>query len=78
MKTTWAQFDIADVQTNIIFFSVKHVSGDKAQKVFEKHGISCFGMGNCIRFVTNLNLDEQDVEQVCAIIEQIDEKEFTA
>ncbi len=76
-KTSWAQFDIADVQTNIIFFNVKDCSGVKAQSILENHGISCFSMGNSIRFVTNLNLNEQDIEKICTIIENIDEKEFT-
>ena len=76
-KTTWAQFDIADVHTNIIFFGVKGVSGQKAATILEKHGILCFGMNGCVRLVTNLNINDNDVDQVCSIIENLDEKEFT-
>lgn len=77
-KTTWAQFDIENVHTNIIFFSVKHTNASKIEQVFEQHDIRCFAMGDCVRFVTNLNLDDDDIDQICTIIESIDEKEFTS
>ncbi|NCB01513.1 MAG: low specificity L-threonine aldolase [Spirochaetia bacterium] len=77
-KTTWALFDIKDVQTNIIFFGVKGVSGKTIEKVFGNHNIACFGGNDTVRLVTNLNLSDEDVKGICKAIESIDEKEFYA
>ncbi len=77
-KTDWAEFDILDVQTNIIFFKVKGVSGKKVEHVMRNHNIACFGDNNSVRLVTNLNLTQDDILSVCKEIEQIDKKEFFA
>lgn len=77
-KTDWAEFDIEDVQTNIIFFGVKGVSGKKIEKVMRDHNIACFGGNDTVRLVTNLNVSQTDVDEICKEIENIESKEFIA
>ncbi len=74
--TGWAHVDVEDVETNILFFSVDSCSAQKIEEVFGSHGIRCSGEGTQVRMVTNLDLHEEDIEQVCAIIRSIDPKEF--
>lgn len=75
-KTGWAQLEINDVETNIIFFSVEGCPGEQVAEVLGKHGILCSGSKDTVRLVTNLDLDDDDVAEVCMIIEQLDPKEF--
>ncbi len=77
-QTDWALFDIADVQTNIIFFAVHGVSGKRVEKVMRNHNIACFGGNETVRLVTNLNNTQQDIDEVCKEIARIDKKEFFA
>lgn len=76
-ESGWAKLTLEDVETNIIFFSVDGVSGEKAADVLKNHGILCSGEGKTVRLVTNLDLDESDIDSVCTIIEQLDPKEFS-
>jgi len=74
--TQWADITIEDVQTNIIFVSGKHCDGKRVEEVLNRHGIACFGSSESVRLVTHLNLSDEDISEVCSIIERIDEKEF--
>lgn len=75
-KTGWAQLEVDDVETNIIFFSVEGCTGERAAEVLGNHGILCSGSRDTVRLVTNLDLDDDDVAEVCSIIEHLDPKEF--
>ncbi|MFA5469042.1 MAG: GntG family PLP-dependent aldolase [Sphaerochaetaceae bacterium] len=75
-KTDWAKLNVADVETNIIFFHVEGVSGAKAASVLSAKGILCSGSGPLVRLVTNLDLSEEDIEAVCGIINTIEAEEF--
>lgn len=77
-STGWATIELADVETNIMFFSVGTVPGEQVARVFGRHGIRCSGGGTSVRLVTNLDLSDADIEQVCTIIREIDPQEFTA
>lgn len=75
-KSGWAKFDPRDVETNIIFFSVEGVSGDKVVELLKKRGILASANGDLIRMVTNLNLSSQDIYEVCGIILGMEVEDF--
>ena len=76
MRTPWADITLEDVQTNIIFVSGKTCDGKRIEEVLNRHGIACYGSAESVRLVTHLDLSDEDIDEVCAVIEQIDEKEF--
>lgn len=76
-RTGWAEVIVEDVETNIIFFSVPGFTGERVANALTSHGILCGGDGNSVRLVTNLDLNDDDIEKVIAILERIDLKEFT-
>ena len=77
-QTDWAQVNVDDTETNIIFFSVPTLSGSKVASILSAKGILCSGSGASVRLVTNLDLDADDIEAVCSIIASIDAKEFAS
>ena len=77
-ETGWARISVADVETNIIFFSVPGVGADRVVQALAAHGILCSGEGETIRLVTNLDFTDEDTESVCRELKRMDSKEFTA
>ena len=75
-RTGWARLAKEDVQTNLVFFSVPGCPGQKVAAILARLGILCFGEGEQVRFVTNLDLSATDTTEVCTILESISEKEF--
>lgn len=78
VDTGWATLSPEDIETNIIFFSVPGYSGERVAQVLGKHDILCSGDGTSVRLVTNLDLDDSDIDAVCSIIGKIDPKEFAS
>lgn len=76
-KTDWAQLNVDDTETNIIFFSVPKLSGAKVASILSAKGILCSGSGSSVRLVTNLDLNSEDITAVCDIIASTEAKEFT-
>ncbi|MDD2296937.1 MAG: low-specificity L-threonine aldolase [Sphaerochaetaceae bacterium] len=76
-KTEWAQLNVDDTETNIIFFSVPKLSGAKVASILSAKGILCSGSGSSVRLVTNLDLNSEDITAVCDIIASTEAKEFT-
>jgi len=74
--TSWAHVELADVETNIVFFSVEGRDAETVGAVFGRHGILCTGGGSVVRLVTHLDLSDENADEVCAIIAAIDPKEF--
>ncbi len=75
-KTGWAKFTKEDVETNIIFFSVPGCLGQKVATILNRYGILCFGDGEQVRLVTNLEISAEDTSEVCTILESIPAAEF--
>jgi len=72
----WAHIEVADVETNIIFFSVPGVPAHRVVQTFASHGILCSGEGETIRLVTNLDFTDEDTDSVCRELQRIELKEF--
>lgn len=75
-QTGWAQLELEDVETNMVFFSVKGHRGPKVAEVLDRHGIRSNALGDTIRFVTHLDFSEEDCQAVCTILANLDEQEF--
>jgi threonine aldolase len=75
-KGGWAKFEMADVETNIIFFQVEGQKGAKVVELLKERGILASASGDMVRLVTNLNLSSKDVFEVCGIILGMEVEDF--
>ncbi|MFP4364950.1 MAG: threonine aldolase family protein [Spirochaetia bacterium] len=72
-STEWAEVDADSVETNIFYFSVKGIPAQEAAKSLGEAGILCHPLGqNSIRFVTSLEVSQEDIEDACEIIKAIE------
>lgn len=78
VATGWAAVDPEDVETNILFFRVPEISGPAVVSAFKRRGILCSASGDTVRLVTNLDLNDDDTDSVCALIGTLDPGEFAA
>lgn len=78
-ETGWAQLSLEDVETNVLFITIKSVGSDKIVEVLASHGIVALpDSSTTVRLVTNLELNDEDINQVCQNIREIEAKEFTS
>lgn len=73
----WATFDLNDVQTNMVFFSVDGCKASVVERVLKSHNILVSSSGQRIRMVSCLNQREEDYEQIAKILLSIEVSEFT-
>lgn len=65
----WAKIDPGTIETNIVFFETVGISAAKVERKLARRGILCFATGkNTVRFVTSLEVNKQDINSVCGII----------
>lgn len=68
-ETSWAEIDPAAVETNILHFDTPHHRAEHVIAALESRGIRCFAPGDhSLRFVTHLDVSEDDCRQACEII----------
>ncbi|MBG0767246.1 MAG: low specificity L-threonine aldolase [Spirochaetaceae bacterium] len=68
-KGGWAEVDAEGVQTNIIFFRVPSLSSSEVVSQLAKQGILANSEGEMIRLVTNLDLHDEDITELCTRLE---------
>ncbi|MBC8465525.1 low specificity L-threonine aldolase, partial [bacterium] len=64
------EIDVASVQTNIIIFKTKQMTGAEVAEKFKSNGILCAAFGNTVRLVTHLGIGDEDVLKTISIIEK--------
>lgn len=67
-QSGWAVVDTLGVQTNILFFTVKDLSAQEVVKQLARYGILANTEGESVRLVTNLDLNDEDTQKVCALL----------
>lgn len=72
MKSGWAKVDSEGVQTNIVFFQVPGLSAKTVVGRLASHGILANNEGEMVRLVTNLDLNDEDTNEVCALLSSLD------
>ncbi|MEA4860531.1 MAG: GntG family PLP-dependent aldolase [Sphaerochaeta sp.] len=72
MKSGWAKVDSEGVQTNIVFFQVPGLSAKTVVGRLASHGILANNEGEMVRLVTNLDLNDEDTNEVCALLTSLD------
>ncbi|MDD3059282.1 MAG: GntG family PLP-dependent aldolase [Sphaerochaeta sp.] len=71
-QTGWARVDREGVQTNILFFQVPGLSAQTVVHRLASHGILANNEGDMVRLVTNLDLNDEDTQEVCALLASLD------
>lgn len=67
-KAGWADVDMEGVQTNIIFFTVPGIEGAEVVDQLAKVGVLANTEGPVVRLVTNLLLDDSDIDGLCKVL----------
>jgi threonine aldolase len=71
-QTTWAEIDPQAVETNIVCFRTPTTAAQTVVNTLKKRGVLCTAMDtNLVRLVTHLNISQEDIEGVCAIIRDL-------
>lgn len=69
----WAKVDPGTIETNILFFKTVGITAVRLEKKLKRKGILCFATAsNTVRFVTSLEIDKQDINSICGIINSLD------
>jgi len=60
------------VETNIVCFRTPTTAAQTVVNTLKKRGVLCSAMDtNLVRLVTHLNISQEDIEGVCAIIRDL-------
>ncbi len=71
-EVSWAEVDLATVETNIIYFSTGAKKAESVVAALGKKGILSSALGeNTVRFVTHLGISEDDAVDICKIIRTV-------
>lgn len=73
-KAGWADVDMEGVQTNIIFFTVPGIEATEVVGQLAEVGVLANTEGSVVRLVTNLLLDDADIESLCKVLKTFEPK----
>lgn len=66
--TSWASVDLDQVRTNIVLFDAKGLDNASLEAQLNEAGVLCLSDGGKIRLVANLNLSNEQVPRLLALI----------
>src|SRR6056297_1288552 len=68
----WANVDMKNVETNIIYFNTPAHPADQIAAQLKKRGVLCSAFADrAIRMVTHMGITGQDVDEICRLLREV-------